>query len=157
MLNYRKKVVLRETGENLIIETDAGATWHTSPVFGSNVITSWWKEQNQSELRMKQKEFGIQFPSMCTGKIIPYLIWKKGMGFKQPHDMSLCYSISSKLYFFSTLNDFWIYPKNPSGITVLEKSASLGSLDIKDNEDEIYDIMFSVLRPKFNPENIYLT
>lgn len=154
MINYRKKISIKQLPENkLVIETDMSSIWNTTPVLESNAITTWWKNQYQSELRSRQKEYVMQFPSMATGKIIPYLIWKTGMGYKQNHDMSLCFSPRSGLYFFSTMRDYWIYPRDKSGTTILTVDMSLGSIEDKDQETEIYDIIFTVLRPKFNPLN----
>jgi len=159
MLNYRTKIFLNTNANNDVeIKTDMGAHWYTVEHHNNEKLTigSWWEKQAQIEIRSWQKDICIQMGADAMGMPVPYIIYKKGGGFSQPHDMCLAYYPSAGHYIFSTHRHFWIQQKNKSKETVLDIKDSIGCILNAEHRSKIYSVI-DEFKDRYNSRNICLT
>lgn len=107
MINYRKKITLQKNGDAWYINTDKGDRYETFPVTNTSTPwTKWWEMQNQSDLRLWQKDIIRDFGSKITD-LTPFVVYKRNTGYSQPHDITLARSESLKIWILATEQDFW--------------------------------------------------
>lgn len=107
MINYKKKITLQKNRDAWYLQSDKGDRYETFAI--DNTATpwsTWWEMQNQSDLRLWQKDiirdFGSKWPDL-----IPYVVYKRNSGHSQPHDICLARSQRNKIWILATERDFW--------------------------------------------------
>lgn len=128
MINYRKTISLQKSKDNTwFIQTDKGDRYETFPI--DNTITpwsKWWEMQNQSDLRLWQKDILRDFGSKWSD-LIPYMVYKRNAGYSQPHDIALAHSERNKIWILSTERDFWFVSSNYGQVDFVIED-SMGSI-----------------------------
>jgi hypothetical protein len=127
MINYKKKITLQKQNDAWYIDTDRGDRYETFPIDNTHTPwTKWWEMQNQSDLRIWQKEilrdFGSKWPDLT-----PFMVYKRNAGYSQPHDIALAYSQSNKVWILSTERDFW-FVRSDYGQVDFQIDDSMGSV-----------------------------
>jgi hypothetical protein len=107
MIDYKKKIILQKKNDAWYIESDKGDRYETFPIDNTATIwTKWWEMQNQSDLRLWQKDilrdFGSKWPDLT-----PYIVYKRNAGHSQPHDICMARSERNKIWILITERDFW--------------------------------------------------
>jgi hypothetical protein len=107
MINYKKKIILQQNNDAWYITTDKADRYETFAIDNTATIwTKWWEMQNQSDLRLWQKDilrdFGSKWPDLR-----PYIVYKRNAGHSQPHDICLARSERNKIWILITERDFW--------------------------------------------------
>lgn len=127
MINYKKKITLQKTGDTWYLQSDKADRYETFAI--DNTLTpwtKWWEMQNQSDLRLWQKDilrdFGSKWPDLT-----PYMIYKRNAGHSQPHDICLARSERNKIWILITERDFW-FVKSDYGQIDFQIDQSMGSV-----------------------------
>lgn len=134
MINYRKKITLQKQNDTWHIDSDKGDRYECFGIDNTKTPwTKWWDMQNQSELRLWQKDIIRDFGSKWND-IVPFMVYKRNAGHSQPHDIVLAHSEINKVWILCTERDFWFvqseygqvdfHTDNSMG-SVLEKQARL--------------------------------
>lgn len=136
MINYKKKITLQKKNDAWYVDTDRGDRYETFPIDNTHTPwTKWWEMQNQSDLRLWQKEiirdFGSKWPDLN-----PYMVYKRNAGYSQPHDIALARSESNKVWILSTERDFWFIVSD-YGQVDFHIEQSMGSVLEKDSRLEM--------------------
>ena len=154
MIKYNKLIKIdRKRNGDIRIESDRGDLYETATYSNSRTLLSnWWKDQHQSELREWQKELVIKYAGDSFGQLELFNIYKKGQGYSQPHDMCLCHSVAHKVWVFATETDYWIQLTDGGNI-VFDKQESVGSVLDKDTRLVIGTIWDNI-KQQFNPNNL---
>jgi hypothetical protein len=153
MINYKNKITLqRKRSGELQIHSDKGDLYETVAVTdGKTMLTDWWNNQYKSELREWQKDLVIKYAGDAFGKSTLYSIYKRGGGYKQPHDMTLFFNERHKCWVFSTTEDYWIQFSD-GGQIQFDKKDSLGS--VLNQEDRlVIGQVWDQLKQEYNPEH----
>jgi hypothetical protein len=137
MINYRKKIVLQKSANTgWYLESDRADRYEVLPVTGTQTPwTQWWDKQNQSELRNWQKDIIRDFGSKWSD-LNPYLVFKRGGGYSQPHDIVLARSEKFKIWILITEKDFWFQSSDYGQVEFLNED-SMGSVLDKDSRIEM--------------------
>jgi hypothetical protein len=153
MIKYKKTITLqRKRNGTLQIVSDKGDIYETTETTeGRTMVTDWWANQHQNELREWQKDLVVKYAGDAFGKGSLYSIYKKGKGYKQPHDMCLFYSEEFNCWVFATQDDYWIQFSD-SGEIIFDKSDSIGNVLNKEDRLLIGNI-WDQLKKEYNPEN----
>jgi len=107
MIKYRKKITLQKSHDAWYLDTDRGDRYETFPIDNTATPwTKWWEMQNQSDLRLWQKDILRDFGTKITD-LTPFMVYKRNAGHSQPHDISLARSESMKIWILITERDFW--------------------------------------------------
>ncbi len=141
MITYRKTITLdqSQSGE-YTIKTDRGSRYQAFAIANSQTPWStWWEMQNQSDLRLWQKDIMRDFGTRWND-LTPFVIYKKNAGHSQPHDMALANSASKNIWIFSTERDFWIIPSQ-FGNFDFSVEDSMGSILDVTTRKEIYKVI----------------
>ena len=140
MIKYKKQIIIaRYPSGDWYINSDRNDRYECFAITNTNTPwTKWWEMQDQSELRLWQKDIMRMFASKLSD-LEPYVIYKKNQGYSQPHDLALCHSQSFNLWFLSTQDDFWIIQSN-YGQVELPIEQSLGSVLQRQHRDEIFKV-----------------
>lgn len=128
MINYKKKITLQKKQDDTwYIETDKGDRYETFAI--DNTVTpwtKWWEMQNQSDLRLWQKDilrdFGSKWPDLT-----PFMVYKRNAGHSQPHDICLARSERNKIWILITERDFW-FVQSDYGQVEFPVTESMGSV-----------------------------
>lgn len=107
MIKYKNKITLQRSKDAWYIDTDRGDRYETFALENTTTPwTKWWEMQNQSDLRLWQKDivrnFGSKWPDLT-----PYMVYKRNAGHSQPHDICLARSERNKIWILATERDFW--------------------------------------------------
>lgn len=107
MINYKKKITLQKNGDTWYLQSDKGDRYETFAIDNTTTIwTKWWEMQNQSDLRLWQKDIlrdiGSKWPDLT-----PFIVYKRNAGHSQPHDICLARSERNKIWILITERDFW--------------------------------------------------
>lgn len=139
MISYNKKIGIKQLRSGVwVIESDRGQRYETMMLENSSTpITKWWDMNHHSDLREWQKDILVKGFWDALGTLDLFVIFKKGAGYNQPHDM--CLARFKDIWIFSTTDDTWIV-KNPDSEFWLEKSTSLGSILDPEVRGTIYAI-----------------
>lgn len=133
MINYKKKITLQKRSDGTCyLESDRGDRYETFAIDNTKTPwTKWWELQNQSDLRLWQKDiardFGSKWPDLC-----PFVVYKRNAGHSQPHDICLAHSQKNKIWILMTERDFWFVNSDYGQIDFLV-SDSMGSVLDSDN------------------------
>lgn len=127
MIKYKKKITLQKTNDAWYIETDRGDRYETFPIDNTATPwTKWWDMQNQSDLRLWQKDilrdFGSKWPDLT-----PFMVYKRNAGHSQPHDICLARSERNKIWILITEQDFWFLASDYGQVDFV-KDQSMGSV-----------------------------
>lgn len=138
MIRYQHRIDLEKTRfDQWIIKTDRGNQYETQLVAGTGTpFTDWWSKQHQSELRRWQKDALFSEFSRTHGELELYLVYQRGGGYSQPHDIALAYCPNKRLWLLSTQDNTWIVP-----FTHFDRETGLGPIDQKDVRSEIYKVI----------------
>jgi hypothetical protein len=141
MIKYRNKISLRcIPNAEWRITSDRGDIYDTFKVEDkSTPWTAWWDRNHHSDLREWQKDIGRMF-AIKYEDLTPFVIFKKGHGYNQQHDMFLAHSEQHKVWLMMTQDDFWIMPCD-FGEFHFDKQDSLGSVLESDIRKVIYEII----------------
>ena len=153
MIHYKEriKVFQKNTGE-WTITTDYQDQWLMSTITdGRTMITDWWTNQHQSDLRDWQKDMVISYAGLSF-KIQLFNIYKKGGGFKQQHDMCIAHNQQHNIWIFSTQKDYWIVKTDKQNEVIFERKNSLGSVLDQDTRFQLGEI-WDKMKNHYNPEN----
>lgn len=145
MINYKKKIIIAKyPSGDWYINTDRGDRYECFAITNTNTPwTQWWGMQNQSSLREWQKDMMRPFATKILD-MEPYIVYKKNHGHNQAHDVMLCHSEFTHLWFLSTTNDFWII-QSDYGQIELPIEDSLGSVLERTSRDEIWKVYENLL------------
>lgn len=115
MIRYRKTIEIASRNGLTRIKTDCGQTYETSLVRGStNPWTDWWNKQNPSEWRRDQKDYLLDLVSRAyrtkhyTNEIHLYVVYERGKGYNQPHDVAFARIPNENIWILSTEQHTWI-------------------------------------------------
>jgi hypothetical protein len=140
MIAYGKKIILREnrTGD-WMLESDKGFKYLTSPIVNTRTpITDWWEKNVHNDLREWQKDAIVKtLGDSFDATIIPYLVYRKGHGYSQSHDITLVRFDTT--WVLSTQKDLWITNSN-YGEIIFDIEDSLGSVLDRNVRDVVYKI-----------------
>jgi hypothetical protein len=108
MIKYKKTLTLSLVNDNVwYIRSDKNDRYECFAIDNTQTPwTRWWEMQNQSDLRLWQKDILRDFGSKWSD-LTPYLVYKKNSGHSQPHDISLARSSANKIWILMTERDFW--------------------------------------------------
>lgn len=142
MIRYNKRITIKDTKYGLKVETDRGDKYELSIINASSnsaPITTWWDKQAQTELRRDQmdciiKEYWRQYSPLDL-----YLVFKRGEGYSQQHDVMLARDPSNGLWILSTQEHTW-FAKGGTDVTFNTDDA-LGSVGNLDARLEIYEVI----------------
>jgi hypothetical protein len=136
MINYRKKIQLQKQNDAWYIQSDKGDRYECFAIDNTHTPwTKWWEMQNQSDLRIWQKEiirdFGSKWPDLT-----PFMVYKRNAGHSQPHDIALAWSNTNKVWILSTERDFW-FVASDFGQVEFHIDDSMGSVLEKEHRLEM--------------------
>lgn len=136
MINYKKKITLQKQNDAWYIDTDKGDRYECFAIDNTKTPwTKWWEMQNQSELRLWQKDilrdFGSKWPDLT-----PFMIYKRNAGHNQPHDICLARSDYNKIWILITERDFW-FVNSDYGQIDFHIDQSMGSVLEQDHRIEM--------------------
>lgn len=150
---YKQIITLRENRNNLVLRCDSTLEYELSLSNVSN--TEWWAFQDPSEIRHWQKDICVGMMQDALGSLDKFLIYQKGHGYNQNHDICLTRSQTHNIWCLSTYNDFWITSQTGTNI-IFNRTNSLGSILEPSARKDIYLVM-DKLKEEFNPNNLMLT
>jgi hypothetical protein len=141
MIKYKKTITIaKHHNDNWYIDTDKSDRYECFAIDNTTTPwTKWWEMQNQSDLRVWQKDIIREFATHISD-MMPFMVYKRNAGHSQPHDIMLAHSEERKLWILSTETDFWITETN-YGSFELNKQDSLGSVLDKSHRFEIYEVI----------------
>lgn len=136
MIKYKKKITLQKQNDAWYIDTDRGDRYETFAIDNTHTPwTKWWEMQNQSDLRLWQKDILRDFGSKWTD-LTPYMVYKRNAGHSQPHDICLARSERNKIWILITERDFW-FVKSDYGQIDFQLDQSMGSVLNQQNRLEM--------------------
>jgi len=153
MTFYRNHIILKERQTGLTLTLDSSIVYQVNLYNFS--INEWWDKQHQSDLRSWQKDIAIGMMMDIFGPMDLFLIFQKGQGYNQPHDLCLSKSQNHNVWCLSTKNDFWLIQQTDNQV-VFDIAESMGSVLLSSARKDIYTVM-DQLKKKFNPNNIIQT
>jgi hypothetical protein len=148
MIRYNKRIEfnINPNDNQLTLKTDRGQIWLTSAVKNSTTPwTTWWERQNENEWRRDQTDYFLKTFANTYLRLsylnepTLYVIYQKGGGYNQQHDMALMHIKNANVWFFSTHDHTWIYPSSYDSF-VLDADKALGSIKERSVRQQIYDI-----------------
>lgn len=148
MIRYKKRITVQTTRQgNWYIESDTGDRYETqiySSALGNrsrHMITDWWNQQYQNDLREWQKDICIGMVANALNEHKPELfsVYKKGQGFTQNHDICLIHYRLNQCWILCTQNDFWMV-KDDTGLITFNVADSFGSLLNEQTRKELYQL-----------------
>lgn len=141
MIRYRNSITLNHapSGEYQL-RSDQGSHYQAFEIANTRTPwTAWWEMQNQSDLRLWQKDilrdFGTHWPDLT-----PFIVYRKNAGHSQPHDIALARSQEFKTWILSTQRDFWVVPTVYDNLE-FAVSDTIGSILDHSARTEIYRII----------------
>jgi hypothetical protein len=146
MIRYNHNIEFNIRDQQLLIKTDRGQQWLTSAIKNTATPwTDWWSRQDGSEWRRDQMDYFLktfantyQRQSYLNEPTL-YVIYQKGGGYSQAHDMALMHIPRVNTWFFSTTDHTWIHRSSHSNFT-LNIQQALGSLQHLSVRQQIYEI-----------------
>lgn len=144
MIRYNKKITLKKTHTGFVLETDRGDIYNTSIIGGSTThpITDWFEKNAQTELRKWQMDAILKEYWRLHGPLDLFLVFKKGMGYSQPHDILLARDTARGIWILSTNDHTWLAPDNNG--TEFNVDLSLGSVNSKEDRSELYKLLEAI-------------
>lgn len=141
MIKYRKKITIKHTANGDVkIQSDRGDVYDTFAVNDPHTPwTTWWNMNHHSNLREWQKDVAKMFADKFSDLTL-FVVYKKGHGHNQPHDIALFHSEQHKIWLMSTTNDFWV-ESTDLGQFDLDVSNSAGSVLDKPVRDNLYEVI----------------
>jgi hypothetical protein len=118
-------------------------------------MNRWVSQQSESELRQWQKDIVLAMMIDTFGPIDKFLIYQRGHGYNQDHDLCLSRSQNHNFWCLSTEHDFWITRQDGREI-IFDRRDSMGSILNRHDRHRIYDL-FDQAKSQYNPLNLMLT
>lgn len=142
MIRYNKRIFVKETTGGFRLETDRGDHYEVNAIkVGTTTtpITDWWEKQGQTQLRRDQldcivKEYWRQYTPLDL-----FVVYKKGQGYSQPHDIMLAYDPTKQLWILSTDKHTWFVQGQRE--VVFNVDDALGPISNLDSRFEIYEVI----------------
>jgi len=136
MIKYKKTITLQRQNDAWFLQSDRGDRYECFAIDNTRTPwTKWWEMQNQSDLRLWQKDiirdFGSKWPDL-----MPFIVYKRNAGHSQPHDICLARSEHNKIWILITERDFW-FVKSDYGQIDFHIDNSMGSVLDQKNRFEI--------------------
>lgn len=140
-IRYNKKIrLVRRTMDEWYLESDTMDRYEITrfTTEKSIPIGEWWSKNHNSDLRDWQKEMLIKDAYRALD-ITPelFLLYKKGQGFNQPHDLVLVKFADT--WILSTTDHIWISQLTDSNHTFHTDDAVIGSIMIRENRDLLWE------------------
>lgn len=150
-IRYKNKIILNQHQEaEWTIDTDRGDRYKMFGIAGNrSPWTDWWGMQDQSELRVWQKDVMRDFGSLWSD-LTPFVVYKPMQGHSQPHDVCVSHSEQEGIWLLSTEKDFWIV-RSQYGNIEFDQAQSLGSVLKIEDRQSIYLVRDGVYH-KYNNE-----
>lgn len=144
-MRYNKRIIAKRNRlDQLILESDRGEVYETNLVANTPTpLSDWWSKQNQSELRHWQKDAFIGEFWRQHGELDLYVLYKKGQGYSQPHDLTLAYSPTKKVWMLSTEQHTWLMPDTGDDV-IFNIDLAFGPINTKESRFEIYTIIDNI-------------
>jgi hypothetical protein len=142
MIRYKRKITIRETNYGLKLESDRGSVYELSAIKPGTVdapITSWWDKQAQTDLRRDQLDCIIKEYWRQYNPLELFLVYKKGEGYSQPHDIMLVRDPVKNVWILSTQNHTWF--EIASGEITFDVDDALGPISNLDSRLDIYEVI----------------
>lgn len=142
MIRYNKRIELKQhrNGEWKIL-TDRGDEYQTQLIVNNpGPLTYWWQQQHHSPLREWQKDAVIKDSWWILGPLELYLVYKKGQGYSQPHDIALARYSRNDIWILSTEENTWILPAT-RGDQMFVRELALGSINQADVRQKFYELL----------------
>lgn len=142
MIRYNKKITVKETKYGYKLETDRGDIYELMPITSDSnqtPITTWWEKQNQTTLRRDQLDCIIKEYWRQHGPLDLFVVYKRGEGYSQPHDIVLARSPKTGVWILSTSSHTWF--ESSSNIVEFNIDNALGSVSNHDERLEIYSVI----------------
>jgi hypothetical protein len=148
MIRYNKSIEfdISTTTNQLTLRTDRGQQWLASAVKNTTTPwTTWAERQYESEWRKDQMDYFLKTFANTYLRLsylnepTLYVLYQKGGGFNQQHDMALMHIEHEGIWFFSTQNHTWIH-KTKFNFFNLNIEQALGPISDKLVRQQIYAI-----------------
>lgn len=142
MIRYNKKITIKETSFGKRLETDRGEQYEIMPISHSTndaPITTWWDKQAQTNLRRDQLDFLIKEYWRQHNPLDLYMVFKKGEGYSQPHDIVLAHDPQADIWILSTSQHTW-FEKNQYN-TVFHIDNALGPIEDAESRKDIFIVI----------------
>lgn len=149
MIRYRRKIQLKLTKLGWVIDTDCGDEYHTISINEqSTPVTAWWDQQHKSELRTWQKDCVIRDAWDLLGPLELFLVYKKGQGYNQAHDLALAHEPKRNIWLLSTAEHTWVLPTTTSE-PQFHIDLAFGSIDSRQSRSQVYEVLKEISQLKF--------
>lgn len=142
MIRYNKKISVKETKFGKRLETDRGDVYELMMInheTNESPVTTWWEKQHQSELRQWQKDVFIGEYWRQHRALNLYLVYKRGEGYSQPHDILLAHDPEINLWIMSTQEHTWFEAGDVE--VIFNNEQALGSVMDVESRKEIYKVI----------------
>lgn len=141
MIKYRNKITIRKMpSEEWRITSDRGDTYETFKIVNNMTPwTAWWDMNHHSDLREWQKDVGQMFAGKFDD-LTPFVVFKKGHGYNQPHDIFIAHSEHHKIWIMMTNDDIWITNTDYAQFD-FDKADSIGSILDSEIRQELYKVI----------------
>jgi len=141
MIKYRNAITLRKMPtDEWRLNSDRGDVYETFSIVNNQTPwTAWWDMNHHSDLREWQKDIARMFAGKYED-LTPFVVFKKGHGHSQPHDIMLAHSEQHKVWILMTNDDFWIVNCD-YGQFDFNKKDSLGSVLDLDTRHLLYSVV----------------
>jgi hypothetical protein len=146
MIRYNKIIELSSRNNQLQLKTDRGQTWETSLVKGTTTPWSdWWSKQHPSEFRRNQKDYFLELLARAfiekhyTNTINLYVVYERGNGYNQQHDIALAHIPNANIWLLSTSDHTWIEESKLNNFK-FDICTAMGSIETKGTKDIVWDL-----------------
>lgn len=147
MIRYNKRISIIENKYGLRLESDRGEIYELMPInYETNQapVTSWWDKQAQTDLRRLQLDCIVKEYWRQNGPLKLFLVYKKGEGYSQPHDIVLAHDDKHNLWILSTEQHTWFEPSKDT--MVFNVDNAMGSISNESDRLGIYEVIDGLLR-----------
>jgi hypothetical protein len=142
MIRYNKRITVKETKYGKKLETDRGDNYELMAISSENnqtPVTSWWDKQAQTGLRRDQLDYIVKEYWRQNSPLELFLVYKRGEGYSQPHDILLAYDNTKEIWILSTQEHTW-FVKGGDDV-VFNADDAMGSITNHDARLEIYEVI----------------
>ncbi len=147
MIRYNKRISIVQNKYGLRLESDRGEMYELMPIdpyTNEAPVTTWWDKQAQTDLRRLQLDCIVKEYWRQNGPLKLFLVYKKGEGYSQPHDITLAYDDKNDLWILSTSEHTWFERQKNS--IIFNTDEAMGSISDIDDRLQIYKVIDGLLR-----------
>lgn len=149
MIRYNKRITIKQTKFGLKLESDRGESYEITPASSSHnstPVTTWWEKQAPTQLRRDQLDCIIKEYWRQHTPLDLFLVYKKGQGYSQSHDIMLAKDPIKNLWILSTEKHTWFQPGTAD--IVFDLTEALGPITESESRKEIYQVIDGISEVK---------